>query len=250
MNYRRLFWLHIKKSAGSTTRELLQPHYLKVDRTKKPKCFIQATPEEYNDILNNYRVVLGDYQFRRCLFAKTYLYPDAWDDHFSFAFSRNPIDRCISMFFYLFWRPEHRTLRSRVRNSLRESKKAGELRFYTMSYAFDVFLDNARKARSSRSIYRPVDEHFTTHTAPMWEDITDLDGNILLKKIFRLENLGKGINQAFEECGLEKRIEVGKIAVEKNRNHARIQFEPTQAQIKKIEEIYQNDFNIYEGIAL
>lgn len=91
MHYKQFFWLHVRKSAGFTTRALLQPYYVEVDRAKKPKTFIQATPDEYNDILNNYRIVLGDYQFRRCLFAKKYLYPDQWDDIFSFAFSREPV---------------------------------------------------------------------------------------------------------------------------------------------------------------
>ena len=104
MTQKQLFWLHVKKSAGTTTRSLLQPYYVEVDRDKKPKTFIQSTPEEYNDILNNYRVVLGEYQFKRCLFAKKYLYPEKWDDMFSFAFSREPTDRCVSMFYYLFWK--------------------------------------------------------------------------------------------------------------------------------------------------
>ena len=80
MAKKQLFWLHVKKSAGITTRALLRPHYVEVDRTKKPKNFIQAAPEEYNDILNNYRVVLGKYQFKRCLFAKKFLYPEKWDE--------------------------------------------------------------------------------------------------------------------------------------------------------------------------
>ena len=72
-NNRKLFWLHVKKSAGMSTRALLSPDYVEVERVKKPKNFIQAKPEEYNDILNNFRVVLGEYQFKRCLLAKKYL---------------------------------------------------------------------------------------------------------------------------------------------------------------------------------
>ncbi len=67
------FWLHIKKSGGQTIRSLLKPYYREVDRDKKPKNFAQAEYGEYNDILNNYRFVLGEYQFKRCLFAKTFL---------------------------------------------------------------------------------------------------------------------------------------------------------------------------------
>ena len=53
MSYNNFFWLHIKKSAGISTRKLLQPYYKEVDRVKRPKNFIQSSPAEYNDILNN-----------------------------------------------------------------------------------------------------------------------------------------------------------------------------------------------------
>jgi hypothetical protein len=240
MSYEQLFWLHVKKSAGITTRALLQPYYVEVDRNKRPKTFIQARPDEYNDILNNYRVVLGDYQFKRCLFAKLYLYPDSWDDIYSFAFSREPVDRCISMFYYLYWG------RGYVENLKRIIKRARNHRklIVNTSYAFDAFLDYAYAARVSDSIYRPFGIHFTTHTAPMWEDITDPDGNILLKSVFRLESLAEGINKAFEMCGIDKRLSSSANML--NRNKGRKGLTPTRAQIKKIKEIYRRDFEIYE----
>ncbi len=241
MSYEHFFGLHIKKSAGITTRSLLQPYYVEVDRLKKPKSFIQASSEEYNDILNNFRVVLGEYQFRRCLFAKKYLYSDRWDNIFSFAFSREPIDRCISMFYYLYWKDggANKKLKSTITRYL----DTGKIHLST-SYAFDAFLDHVQEARTSNSIYFPLGNHFTTHTAPMWEDITDMDGNILLKRIFRLENLTDGINLAFEECGLDKRIDANTYKLNKNK-HRKL-YSPTKIQIKKIEDIYNNDFEIYE----
>lgn len=246
MSYEQLFWLHIKKSGGSTTRKLLKPYYLVVDKKNKPKNFIQASPQEYNDILNNYKMLLGEYQFRRSLFAKKYLYPDCWANYFSFAFSREPIDRCISTFFYLFWR--NYGIDIRLKRSIKDYLKTGKFNYYSNSYAFDVFLERVQEARTSECIFHPLGNHFTTHTAPMWEDITDLDGNILLTKIFRLENLVEGINQVFAECGFEKRIEnkPGKV----NKSINRQDFTPTKSQIKKIEEIYQKDFDIYETHAL
>jgi hypothetical protein len=104
MNKEIFFWLHIKKSAGSSIRKTLQPHYVEVERSNTPVNFIQSHPNQYNDILNNYRVVLGDYQFKRALFAKKYLFDNhTWSKTFSFAFSREPIDRCLSMFYYLYY---------------------------------------------------------------------------------------------------------------------------------------------------
>jgi len=200
-------------------------------------------PEEYNDILNNFRVVLGEYQFKRCLFAKKYLYPEKWDDMFSFAFSREPTDRCISMFYYLFWKgsgPLKNMARS-IKKSLRNKK----LIHYNTSYSFDVFLDYAHQARLSDSIYHPLGNHFTTHTAPMWDDITDYDGKVLLKQVYRLENLVEGINLAFEQCDIAKRLDGNDKQLNRNRN--RQEYIPNKLQKKKIEEIYYKDFQIYEN---
>ncbi len=239
---KQLFWLHIKKSAGITTRSLLQPYYVEVDRSKKPKSFIQAAPEEYNDILNNYRIVLGEYQFKRCLFAKTYLYPETWDDIFSFAFSREPTDRCVSMFYYLFWKEPWRIKNiAKTLIKVRQNKKI----VLNTSYAFDLFLDYLHEARLSDSIYQPHGIHFATHTAPMWDDITDSNGTVLLKKVYRLENLTEGLNQAFEECGIAKRLDQHDKKL--NKNKERKNFSPNRNQLNKIEEIYRGDFEIYEN---
>lgn len=241
MKHNNFFWLHIKKSAGITTRSLLQPYYKEVDRIKQPKSFIQSSFEEYNDTLNNYRITLGEYQFKRCLFAKEYLYKEEWENMFSFAFSREPVDRCLSMFYYLFW--QRPSLVEKTRYFLKGSLSSKRLTCCT-SYAFDVFLDYVQKARISDSIYTPFGQEFTTHTAPMWDDITDLDGNILLKKTFRLENLVDGINYAFEACGIEKRLEQSEIRLNKNKRKAL--YEPSKRQLDRIEKIYFKDFEIYE----
>ncbi|MEQ8663421.1 MAG: sulfotransferase family 2 domain-containing protein [Gammaproteobacteria bacterium] len=242
MARKQLFWLHVKKSAGITTRALLRPHYVEVDRVRKPKNFIQATPDEYNDILNNYRVVLGEYQFRRCLFAKKYLYPDTWDDLFSFAFSREPTDRCVSMFYYLFWK--HHGRFGALARSCRGFVATRKLMLST-AYAFDVFLDYVRDARASDSIYRPIGIHFTTHTAPMWDDITDENGRLLLKQVFRLEKLTEGINLVFEQCGIPVTTAHG--ARDLNRNTDRRAYRPSRQQQAKIEQIYDRDFDVYEN---
>lgn len=241
MQYEEFFWLHVKKSAGEMTRALLQPHYIEVDRVKKPKTFIQARREEFNDILNNYRVPLGIYQFKRCLFARDFLYRDRWPEIYSFAFCREPIERCISMFFYLF---ENNIKRSKVAKYNLKRIASGKKIESNTSYAFDAFLDCVEGARSSDSIYWPIDSRFTTHTAPMWDDVTDFYGNVLLKRIFRLENLTDGINQAFEKCGIDKRVTESVKRINENEN--RREYSPTRRQIRKITSIYAKDFELYE----
>lgn len=242
--HKDFFWLHIKKSAGMSTRKLLLPHYKEVDRGKKPKNFIQATPEEYNDILNNYRIVLGEYQFKRALFAKKYLYPDNWNSIPSFAFSRQPVDRCISMFYYLYYKKSFiRKLKSL--KYLKNNKKIG----FSISYDFDIFLELVENAHfESQSIFSPFGLHFTTHTAPMFNDVTNFEGDILLTKIYRLEDLNEGINQVFEMCGLNHDIQNNMNEFRnKNKNKKRGNYTPNKSQIKKIEIIYKQDFELYEN---
>lgn len=238
MEYEGFIWMHIKKSAGTSTRQYLQPHYQIVDKIKKPKCFIQANKEEYNDILNNYRVVLGEYQFKRALFAKTFLYKDSWERKFSFAFSREPIERCISMFHYLCYRNTH-LLPIFAKNTPSDSQVEA-------SYAFDTFLDYLLESNQSDSIYSPIDNHFTTHTNPMWDDVTDESGNILLTKIFRIENIKDGINQVYEACKIDTRIDDLDYRIN-TRNTDVNKYKPSPEQIKKIEEIFNHDFDIYEN---
>ena len=63
--------------------------------------------EEWNDSLNNYRVPLGDFDYRHMLFVKTYLYEaKAFDDALKFAVVRNLYDRLVSCWKYKV-RPVH-----------------------------------------------------------------------------------------------------------------------------------------------
>ena len=242
MNYKDFFWLHIKKSAGVTTRKLLQPYYKQVDKKNRPKTFIQANSDEYNDILNNFRVVLGDYQFKRSLFAKKFLYKDKWTSIYSFAFSREPIDRCISMFYYLYY--QKRGFFGSILNAfnnIKSQKKIG----LSISYDFDLFLDLIEAAHfNSDSNYKPLGIAFSTHTAPMFNDITDYEGNIILTSIYRLENLHMAIEEVFRLCGLEYQNSDSNIF--DNKNSKRGVFYPNLLQIKKIERLYKEDFELYE----
>ena len=229
----KLFWLHIKKSAGQSTRKALKPLYVEVKRSKT-FSFNQAKDYEFNDILNNYRTPLGDYQLKRSLFARNFLYKNDWDSMFSFAFSREPIDRCLSMFYYLFWRGG---LKGRISTSLRYKKI-----FLKESYAFDYFLELINDISFNNYSSEPS---FTTHTNPMWNDITDNNDNILLSKVFRLENFREGIDYAFKMVNKKNpNLNLPKL----NSNPLRGSFYPNSSQIKKIQNIYKKDFDLYESI--
>lgn len=240
---KELFWLHIKKSAGQTVRQLLQPHYRLVDCTKKPKNFIQSTPAEYNDILNNHRVVLGDLQFKRCLFAKEFLYPDRWSQLYSFCLCREPVDRVISMFYYLFWKKN--SLRSNLALSLKRSYASKRL-ILRESYAFDVFLDTIVDAKFSDSIYKPLGLHFSTHVNSVWDDITDHDGRVLITATYRMEELKTALNSVFEECGIVSRISDSR-AINNNQNTNKGGLKLRKDQKLKVRELYLEDFELYEN---
>lgn len=244
MSYNNFFWLHIKKSAGISTRKLLQPYYKEVDRVKRPKNFIQSSPAEYNDILNNYRLILGEYQFKRALFAKKYLYDqDSWSKTFSFAFSREPLDRCLSMFYYLHY--GNKSFLEKyidLSKQIRAKKKIG----FSISYDFDVFIDLIYESHfKSESNFKPVDLHFSTHTASMFSDVTDKKGKIILNKIYRLENLYSGIDEVFKACNFPNLNNL--TDVNKNKNTKRGNYIPNSEQRKRIQELYHRDYELYEN---
>ena len=230
---KNLFWLHIKKSGGSAIRNALQPYYTLVDRIEKPANFIQSQPSQYNDILNNYRVVLGEYTHKRTLFAKKFLYKERWPEMESFAVSREPIDRFLSMYFYLFGR----------KLFLKHSTKHPRL-LYSNKYRIDYFLDCVSAVQESNSIYFPLGLHFTTHTARMFPDVTDENDMVLLNKIYRLENWERGIHEVLESCGVtHHKLEAGII----NKSYKRKELSLSSSQIHKIVNLYEHDFELYEN---
>ena len=218
---------------------MLSPAYVEVDRKRQPACFIQSDPNQYNDILNNHRVFLGAYQFRRCLFAKTYLYGDAFDAYLRLGFVREPLDRCISQFFYLWHIPNsRRLLRLRL-------KCAGKLRFGNLTeYNFDLFLDAVESCRSSDSNVHPRGLHFQTHTAKMWDDIVDDEQTVLLNWMFRLEDLNAGVDQVREEL----RLPALSTEDRARKNAAsKMEFTPNAQQRARVKALFAEDFDLYEG---
>ncbi len=231
------FWLHVKKSAGGFVRRALGDHYINAPRVKQPVSFIQSPRGQWNDVLNNYRVPLGAYQFRRCQFAQRFLYPDDWDRLVKFAFARDPLDRALSMFFYLAKR------RVDQRSFLDFLADQGRDVPGDASGQFSLFLGLVERARASDSIYRPVDNHFTTHTAPMAPDVTDDAGRLLLDHVIRTEDTSVGLQAILRRCGLPDDLAQ---TAPHNVNKDRADLTPTPGQIRRIEQIYAADYELYE----
>jgi hypothetical protein len=253
----QLVWLHIKKSAGSSTRRALGPLYTVTDRTERPRCFAAAPRAEWNDVLNNYRVPLGDWQFRRSEFARRFLWPEDWDRKLRLAFAREPVSRCVSMFHYLFdYRTRHRNLdtyrRVSARTGRRRLARLLPARVFRrlpirVEAEFDLFLDalemqEAVRGRTANEA--PFDLHFATHTNPMSNDVLDDEGRLNLTHLIRLESFEKGIDLVYRELGVERPAETRGVRV--NGGGSGPRFRPSPEQRRRIERLYARDFDLYE----
>lgn len=221
-------------------RQILAPEYVLSQRTKQPVNFIQSPRNQHNDILNNFRVPLGAYQFRRTAFAQTYLYPDCWDQLVRFAFMRPPLERCLSMFFYLA-QP-----RGGERSFVQHLQEQGQAADSTnLPRLFDQFLDLVEAARTSPSIYQPVNLHFTTHTAPMHGDVMDRDGQLGLTHLFRLEHMAEAIAMVFDLCGISRDLPVALPQINARKDSTG--FAPSPKQLRRVEQLYHADFELYDS---
>ena len=242
------FFLHIRKSGGETAKSLLSPYYVNLNTPKKnPPSFLQIDTKDWNALINTPKVNLGEYNYKRCLFAREFLYKEDWDSIFSFAFSREPVDRVVSMFYYLFIKNN-----TQVITIARELFKNKRL-YLSTSSKFDLFLDWIEKTHLANDIHI-VDRVVATHTAPMSGDIFDENDNILLTKIYRIENLYSSIDDIYKHCNLVKNSQttetekkIRRFYFKKNVNKKRKDYRPNQNQLKRIQEIYSKDFNIYEN---
>lgn len=240
------FWLHIKKSAGTSLREMLQPYYYKSDLVKRPKCFLQSSPDEWNDILNNHLTLLGEYQFKRALFAREYLYKAKWSDIYSFAICREPTERCISMFHYLFWNKSG--LKARALQMVFFSRLANRVA-WNKSSAFDIFLDVVELSRQSDTNLRPFDLHFNTHTRTMWEDVTDHNGEMLLSKIYKMVDLPSIVGDVFIQSNIKEWHQAPSKELVLNKSvHKQNIIKLHAKQVARIEQLFKPDFELYSSL--
>lgn len=219
-NHQPFFWLHIKKCGGQSFRKAISPPYKQTER-KQPQSFSELPREEWNDAINNYRLKLGAYDFKRMLYVKRFLYSEKEFAHmFKFTVVRNPYDRLVSSWKYVLQKP-------------RAPKVFLKPRRTRMKYNFEYFLHELPRLWETK-----YDRHMATHTAPIWGDITDNDNNVLLDEVLKLEELSKGLNVLNENLGLEvNRLE--HINQTPKRKSYRKYY--TKKSKKKVEDLFEKD---------
>lgn len=214
----RFFWLHIKKCGGQSFRNTFTPPYVQTNRSAvSSKPFIAVPKEEWNDVLNNYRIPLGEYDYRRMTFAKRFLYTkDEFEGMYKFVIVRNPYDRAVSCWKYLFQTDTPRHLK-RLR----------------MKYSFASFLSELPSVWETKQ-----DRHMATHTAPIWSDITDDDNTLLVDDIFKLEDIDGAVSTISQKLGISGR---GYSHINKNLRGADYRKYYNSKTRRMIEALYEND---------
>lgn len=188
--------------------------------------------EFWNDTINNYRIPLGEFQFRRAYFASKYLYCEDWGRINSFAFVREPVSRALSMFRFL--QPEIRSYAIRL-----------QVRKCTASYLFDLFLEMLFMQRESVASSKPFGLRFATHVNPVWDDVVGSESNILLANLFRLDDLERGLRKVYAECDLVLPSSLSIFSNKTPRSGAIGTFVPSVSQREKVLEFYQRDLILY-----
>ena len=184
------FWLHIKKSGGHSFRKAFEEVYIQTNRLNA-QPFIAIPKNEWNDNLNNYLVPLGEYQFKRSLFAKNFLYPEDWENMFKFTIVRNPYSRAVSSWLY---HKKYTPYTSKIKHLIKNPYAIIDSKI-----DFQIFLEKIPEAWSNIEKSR----HLATHTAPIIPDITDDDNKtILLDFIGKIENINSDLDYIGKKIGI------------------------------------------------
>jgi len=137
--------------------------------------------QEWNDTINNYRYPLGEFDFRRMLFVRDRLYgPTEFQKLFKFVIVRNPFDRALSCWRY------------RMAQGLKRDSVTG---------SFERFLEGLSENWKSKR-----NRHMAMHTAPVWPDITDDSGVLLVDRIYHLEEIQMGLPEICSFLGVKERV--------------------------------------------
>ncbi|MBD3418495.1 MAG: hypothetical protein GF398_00105 [Chitinivibrionales bacterium] len=213
---RSYFWLHLKKCAGTSFRKSFNAYYTQTNRKKNPRPWHELPRAEWNDAINNYRIDLGRHDFKRMLYVKEHMFaPDEFESLYKFAIVRNPYDRAVSLWKYL-----NRSFIWRVN-------------YLKMKFSFSYFLSQLPVMWTTKA-----DRHIALHTAPMWDDITDDHGCLLLDGIYKLEEIDREIITLNRALGTDVALLSHANRKRRFRNY-RTFYTPRSKRL--VEQLYEND---------
>ncbi|MGA9271459.1 MAG: sulfotransferase family 2 domain-containing protein [Lutimonas sp.] len=161
----QFIFVHIRKAAGSSIRDTLEPLSLvkPTDTWSKIKSRFLKTETDYKK-----------YAFRQhddINVAKRLMPPDLFESYFKFAFVRNPWDRLVSEYEFIRRRPDHG----------RHSK--------VMRMGFEKYI-----------VYQS--KRFDAHQINM---LADKNGKLLMDFIGKFENLYEDWNRITDRLGIENK---------------------------------------------
>lgn len=102
-----------------------------------------------------------------------------------------------------------------------------------MKYSFEYFLHELPHLWETK-----YDRHMATHTAPIWDDITDHDDQLLVDEIIKLERINEGMSLLNHKIGL-KVNKLDHINRTSNRKSYRKYY--TKKTKKKVEDLFEKD---------
>jgi hypothetical protein len=161
----QFIFVHIRKAAGSSIRDTLEPLSLvkPTDNWSKIKSRFLRTEKDYKK-----------YAFRQhdnINVAQRLMPPELFESYFKFAFVRNPWDRLVSEYEFIRRRPDHG----------RHSK--------VMKMGFEKYI-----------VYQS--KRFDAHQINM---LADKNGNLLMDFIGKFENLHDDWNRVTDKLGIENK---------------------------------------------
>lgn len=194
----KLIFVHIPKTGGTSVEE-----HLKLSHINTGLGLIRNFDEQNMKALHHFTWL--DYQ--------KFLGQDVFHKYTTFSIVRNPVERCISEY---YWTP------------LDFGYKNGRL--------FDDFLSNVERIVKEKRFYDSLyHDHFQTQTSY----VMDKNNKLMVDKLFRFED--------FEEVErfLSKYCD-SKLSKVNKRSENVEKIKPSKEQIQRIEKIYHIDFVNFE----
>ncbi len=161
----KFIFVHIRKSAGSSLRDTLEPLSL-----PKPTDPVAKVKSRFLKIEKDYRK-FAFRQHNEILVAKKVLPAEVFDSYFKFAFVRNPWDRLVSEYEFIRRRPDHG----------RHSK--------VTKMNFNEYIVYQSRRRDAHQI----------------DMLADKQGNILMDFIGKFESLDEDWDRVATKLGIENR---------------------------------------------